>query len=153
MWCIAGPICRFGIKKIGNSQFQPDLARQFKLVVYTMLALAPSRVWSASRAVQRRPMSTARAEGPKKMEGAGEDPRPPWVYVGSRVMSFALIPGVSLYSIFFYDFGDREHVFQPVRRWAHDLTSGFFTLSPAEERIVLEQQQQSKLPASTNTTA
>lgn len=27
------------------------------------------------------------------MEGAGEDPRPPWVYVGARVLSFVLIPG------------------------------------------------------------
>jgi hypothetical protein len=58
-----------------------------------MLGLAPSRIWSTARAVQRRQMSAARAEGPRKMEGAGEDPRPPWVYVGARVMSFALIPG------------------------------------------------------------
>jgi len=71
---------------------------------------------------------------PKKLEGPGEDPRPPWVYVGTRLISLVIIPGrqpsckisafllilfqliaVGVYSVFFYDFGERDHVFQPVR--------------------------------------
>ncbi|EDR13719.1 uncharacterized protein LACBIDRAFT_309004 [Laccaria bicolor S238N-H82] len=44
----------------------------------------------------------------------GEDFRPPWVYLMSRLVSLTVIPAVAFYSVFFYDFGDREHVFQPV---------------------------------------
>ncbi|KAF8908978.1 hypothetical protein CPB84DRAFT_1766541, partial [Gymnopilus junonius] len=32
---------------------------------------------------------------PKKMEGPGEDFRPPWVYIGSRLISFLVIPSTS----------------------------------------------------------
>ncbi|KAF8742610.1 hypothetical protein AX14_003243 [Amanita brunnescens Koide BX004] len=62
-----------------------------------------------------------------------EDPRPPWVYVMSRLLSFTLIPTIAMYSVFFYDFGDREHVFQPVRRWTR---RQFFNLAPEEQRLL-----------------
>lgn len=64
------------------------------------------------------------------------DFRPPWVYVGSRLMTFVMIPGILFYSIFFYDFGDRDHVFQPARRWALKQKATFLTLSPDEEHIL-----------------
>ncbi|KAF9561357.1 hypothetical protein CPC08DRAFT_707492 [Agrocybe pediades] len=76
------------------------------------------------------------------MEGPGEDPRPPWVYTGTRLMSFVIIPAVGLYSVFFYDFGDHEHVFQPPRRWAKSLINEAFTLSSAEEKLLLQEKQQ-----------
>ena len=78
-------------------------------------------------------MSTDVDRIPKKMEGPGDDFRPPWVYLGSRLISFLVIPstfsarygmcltsrelrneGVAFYAVFFYDFGDHEHVFQAV---------------------------------------
>ncbi|TFK40660.1 hypothetical protein BDQ12DRAFT_679827 [Crucibulum laeve] len=71
-----------------------------------------------------------------KVEEAGADFRPPWVYVTSRLLSFTVIPAVAFYAIFFYDFGDHDHVFQPARRWAVAQKAAFFTLSPAEERIL-----------------
>ncbi|KAF8967052.1 hypothetical protein BDZ97DRAFT_1804940 [Flammula alnicola] len=73
-----------------------------------------SRTLFAQRTFQQRHLSTEAPSMPKKMEGAGEDFRPPWVYIGTRLISFAVIPAVGLYSVFFYDFGDHEHVFQPV---------------------------------------
>ncbi|KAJ3568752.1 hypothetical protein NP233_g5508 [Leucocoprinus birnbaumii] len=64
------------------------------------------------------------------------DFRPPWVYVTSRLLTFTIIPGIIFYSVFFYDFGDRDHVFQPARRWALEQKAAFLTLSPDEERIL-----------------
>ncbi|KDR82674.1 hypothetical protein GALMADRAFT_220663 [Galerina marginata CBS 339.88] len=79
-----------------------------------MNALKASRVSFTRRPFQRRPMATSSHPMPKKMEGPGEDFRPPWVYVGTRLISFAIIPAVGFYAVFFYDFGNHEHVFQPV---------------------------------------
>ena len=63
-------------------------------------------------------------------------------------------PAVGIYSIFIYDFGEREHVFQPVsssqglkfclrylfllkvRRWGANIINKLFTLSTAEERLL-----------------
>jgi len=86
------------------------------------------------RPLQRWRRFSTEAPLPKKLEGPGEDPRPPWVYVGTRLISLAVIPGmqplckiyafllilfqliaVGVYSVFFYDFGERDHAFQPVR--------------------------------------
>ncbi|KAH9480533.1 hypothetical protein JR316_0007133 [Psilocybe cubensis] len=96
-------------------------------------------------------MSTNIHPTPKKMEGPGEDFRPPWVYVGSGLVSWAVIPGIVLYSVFLYDFGDQEHVFQAPRRWARRKINSFFTLSPAEEKLLLLDNQQSN-PADTEET-
>ncbi|KXN93413.1 hypothetical protein AN958_00337 [Leucoagaricus sp. SymC.cos] len=64
------------------------------------------------------------------------DFRPPWVYVASRLMTFTIIPSIVIYSVFFYDFGHRDHVFQPARQWALQQKAAFMTLSPDEERIL-----------------
>ncbi|PPQ66268.1 hypothetical protein CVT24_007286 [Panaeolus cyanescens] len=49
----------------------------------------------------------------KRPTAEPDDFRPPWVYFGTRLISMVIIPGIGLYSVFLYDFGDREHVFQP----------------------------------------
>ena len=62
---------------------------------------------------------------------------------------------IGFYSIFIYDFGERDHVFQPVscssrllsclkyssfllkvRQWGADIMNKLFTLSAAEERLL-----------------
>jgi len=76
----------------------------------------------------------------KKMSDGGDDFRPPWVYVCSRLIIYGIIPAVGFYSIFMYDFGEREHVFQPVRRWGVNITNKLFTLSAAEEKLLHDSQ-------------
>lgn len=58
----------------------------------SMRGLYATRLLLAQRTLQRRPMSTDVNRLPKKMEGPGEDFRPPWVYIGSRLISFLVIP-------------------------------------------------------------
>ncbi|KAF5360946.1 hypothetical protein D9756_004805 [Leucocoprinus leucothites] len=82
-----------------------------------------------------RPQSTNSRPGYQPQDEA-IDFRPPWVYVGSRLLTFTIIPGIVFYSVFIYDFGERDHVFQPVRRWALEQKAAFLTLSPDEERIL-----------------
>jgi len=77
---------------------------------------------------------------PKKMTDGGDDFRPPWVYAASRLFIYGIIPVVGFYSIFFYDFGKSEHVFQPVRRWGANIMNKLFTLSSAEERLLHDSQ-------------
>ncbi|KIK03344.1 hypothetical protein K443DRAFT_676829 [Laccaria amethystina LaAM-08-1] len=89
--------------------------------------------------LQRRLSTSQRSSGApvhRIPKPEGEDFRPPWVYLMSRLVSFTVIPAVAFYSVFFYDFGDREHVFQPARRWAARLHTSFVTLSPAEEGLI-----------------
>ncbi|KAG6844657.1 hypothetical protein H0H87_005025 [Tephrocybe sp. NHM501043] len=43
------------------------------------------------------------------------------------------------YAVFFYDFGDHEHVFQAPRRWAAKKKAEFLTLSPEEKTIIGEE--------------
>ncbi|KAF9534481.1 hypothetical protein CPB83DRAFT_889464 [Crepidotus variabilis] len=107
-----------------------------------------SKVWLVNRTISR--LSNAQSSTGlrptfpqserKKMEGMGEDFRPPWVYVGTRLISFVVIPAVGLYSVFLYDFGTQNHVFTPVRRWTANAFSSFFTLS-SEEKKLLQQEQ------------
>ena len=75
-----------------------------------------------------------------------------------RVLNY-ISPAIGVYSIFIYDFGEREHVFQPVsrsldrrfcsryspfllkvRRWGASIINTFFTLSAAEERLLHDSQ-------------
>ncbi|KAF8798799.1 hypothetical protein BYT27DRAFT_7202492 [Phlegmacium glaucopus] len=92
------------------------------------------------RGLHRRLLATNPQPPPKKVTGAGDDFRPPWVYVYSRLISYGIIPVVGIYSIFIYDFGEREHVFQPVRRWCANVINKIFTLSAAEERLLHDSQ-------------
>ncbi|KAK0504117.1 hypothetical protein EDD18DRAFT_487988 [Armillaria luteobubalina] len=64
------------------------------------------------------------------------DFRPPWVYTGTKLLTYLVVPAIALYGIFIYDFGDREHVFQPPRRWLLRQKESFFTLTPEEEKLI-----------------
>ncbi|KAF9464164.1 hypothetical protein BDZ94DRAFT_1308181 [Collybia nuda] len=68
--------------------------------------------------------------------GDDDDFRPPWVYTMSRLLSYTMIPAVAAYAIFVYDFGERDHVFRPARRWVAEQKATFFTLSPAEQQLL-----------------
>ncbi|KAK0188077.1 hypothetical protein F5146DRAFT_1141532 [Armillaria mellea] len=46
------------------------------------------------------------------------------------------LPSIALYGVFIYDFGDREHVFQPPRRWLLKQKESLFTLTPEEEKLI-----------------
>ncbi|KAJ3997312.1 hypothetical protein F5050DRAFT_1753282 [Lentinula boryana] len=65
-----------------------------------------------------------------------DDFRPAWLYTFARVASNISIFGIMTYAVFFYDFGNDEHVFQPVRRWVSRQKSTLFALSPDEEKFV-----------------
>ncbi|EGN98350.1 hypothetical protein SERLA73DRAFT_183305 [Serpula lacrymans var. lacrymans S7.3] len=64
------------------------------------------------------------------------DFRPPWVYSTSRILTYTLIPTAFLYCIFIADWGEREHVFMPPRRWLERQKAVFFSLSPDEAVLV-----------------
>jgi len=49
-----------------------------------------------------------------------------------KVANVAIIPMTLLYAVFVADFGEREHVFMPARRWLDRQRAAFFSLSPAE---------------------
>ncbi|KAI0252333.1 hypothetical protein BJV78DRAFT_1201814 [Lactifluus subvellereus] len=66
------------------------------------------------------------------------DPRPPWVYSASAGLRLVLIPSILFYAVFFADFGDRDHVFMPPRRWLQRQRDAFFTLTPEERKLVEE---------------
>ncbi|KAH7885286.1 hypothetical protein F5I97DRAFT_1884285 [Phlebopus sp. FC_14] len=115
--------------------------------------------------------------GPSKEEPAYDDFRPPWVYTTSHVLTYTTIPRQSLafiipvndpdqilvaliYCVFLADWGDRDHVFMPVReidqpytlaklnlqlrRWALQYKQSFFSLSP--EELALVQQRSGSAP-------
>ncbi|OSX59864.1 hypothetical protein POSPLADRAFT_1092014, partial [Postia placenta MAD-698-R-SB12] len=63
------------------------------------------------------------------------DPRPSWVFPLSRFANYVVIPGTLLYAVFFADFGEKEHVFMPARRWLDRQKAAFFSLSDAEREI------------------
>ena len=53
-------------------------------------------VAKAYRGLHRRLFATNPQPLPKKMTDGGDDFRPPWVYVCSRLISYGIIPGMSL---------------------------------------------------------
>ncbi|KAH6912793.1 hypothetical protein BKA70DRAFT_1422359 [Coprinopsis sp. MPI-PUGE-AT-0042] len=89
----------------------------------------PSSRYNHANAEVRRPPGSEPKPEP-------EDFRPPWVYASSRFGSVVVIPATMLYGIFLYDWGDREHVFMPARRWLARLKQQYMTLTPEEERML-----------------
>ncbi|KAJ7600842.1 hypothetical protein C8J56DRAFT_911423 [Mycena floridula] len=65
-----------------------------------------------------------------------DDFRPPWVYMTTRLLSYTLIPSVAIYGVFFWDFGEHDHVFVPVRVWAAKQRALLFSLSSEEEELL-----------------
>ncbi|KAI9512371.1 hypothetical protein F5148DRAFT_1162812 [Russula earlei] len=76
--------------------------------------------------------------GKVRWEDPPMDPRPPWVYSTSAGLRLILIPSILFYAVFFADFGDREHVFMPPRRWLQRQREAFFTMTPEERKLVEE---------------
>ncbi|KAG1772400.1 hypothetical protein EDD22DRAFT_842375 [Suillus occidentalis] len=64
------------------------------------------------------------------------DFRPPWVYSASHILTYTLIPTAMVYCVFLADWGEREHVFSPVRRWTTKFKESFFSLSPDEASLI-----------------
>ncbi|GAA5937412.1 hypothetical protein JCM3775_006605 [Rhodotorula graminis] len=54
----------------------------------------------------------------------------------SQIASFAFATGLTAYAVLLYDFGDKEHVFMPVRRFVDRHTASFFTLSAQDRQVV-----------------
>ncbi|GAA5964017.1 hypothetical protein JCM3765_007841 [Sporobolomyces pararoseus] len=55
---------------------------------------------------------------------------------GIQFTAFTLAAGLTAYAVLFYDFGEREHVFMPVRRWVDENTKSFFTLSERDRQVL-----------------
>ncbi|BGP27901.1 pyridoxamine-phosphate oxidase [Rhodotorula toruloides] len=53
-----------------------------------------------------------------------------------QIAAFTLSAGIAVYGVLFYDYGEHEHCFMPVRRWVDQHTASFFTLTPEERRYV-----------------
>ncbi|KAG8714723.1 hypothetical protein FRC08_011514 [Ceratobasidium sp. 394] len=65
----------------------------------------------------------------------------------AKNQSSAQIAVISVYNIFFADYGEKEHVFSPARRWLDRQKAAFWTLSPAEQAAAERvRQQQPTLP-------
>ncbi|KAN0087527.1 hypothetical protein V8E55_006148 [Tylopilus felleus] len=64
------------------------------------------------------------------------DFRPPWVYSGSRFLTYTAIPLTLIYCAFLADWGEREHIFMPLRRWASKYGQSILSLSPEEAALV-----------------
>ncbi|CEL51676.1 hypothetical protein RSOLAG1IB_00211 [Rhizoctonia solani AG-1 IB] len=60
------------------------------------------------------------------------------------VASYTAVGFISIYNIFYADYGEQEHVFSPARRWLDRQKTAFWTLSPAEQAAAdrLKRQQQ-----------
>ncbi|KAK4054064.1 hypothetical protein OIO90_003709 [Microbotryomycetes sp. JL221] len=68
---------------------------------------------------------------------------------GLQIGSFALATALTGYAVLFYDFGQREHCFMPVRRWFDKHTQGFFTLSERDRHFLAAQADTSNSASST----
>ncbi|KAH7921779.1 hypothetical protein BV22DRAFT_1121940 [Leucogyrophana mollusca] len=79
------------------------------------------------------------------------DFRPPWVYTTSHVLTYTLIPTALVYCVFLADWGDREHVFMPARRWVAQYKASFFSLSPDEAALVRANSEAALVEAKANT--
>ncbi|KAI6015559.1 hypothetical protein BKA83DRAFT_4232516 [Pisolithus microcarpus] len=68
-------------------------------------------------------------------DDTAQDFRPPWVYRASGFLIYTTIPIAILYCVFVADYGDREHVFSPIRRWAQRHKESFLSLTPEETAL------------------
>ncbi|QRW00685.1 hypothetical protein RhiJN_28703 [Ceratobasidium sp. AG-Ba] len=49
------------------------------------------------------------------------------------IVSYSFVGAITIYNVFYADYGDKEHVFSPARRWLDRQKAAFWTLSPAEQ--------------------
>ncbi|GAA5883183.1 hypothetical protein JCM3774_002411 [Rhodotorula dairenensis] len=64
----------------------------------------------------------------------------------TQIFAFSLATGMTFYAVLLYDFGPREHVFMPLRRWVDNHTASLFTLSD-QDRQALSPQKDRAGPA------
>ncbi|TFL01800.1 hypothetical protein BDV98DRAFT_604461 [Pterulicium gracile] len=83
----------------------------------------------------RRPLSTS-SRRLAQVQNETHDFRRPWVYRGVALLKNLLIPGVFFYAIFWYDFGEDDHVFLEPRRWALRKKAEFLTMSDEDRRLL-----------------
>ncbi|KAJ3728441.1 hypothetical protein C8R42DRAFT_571276, partial [Lentinula raphanica] len=57
---------------------------------------------------------------------------------------------VTTYAVFLYDFGNDDHVFQPVRKWVSRQKSALLSLSPDEERFIESEKRKADSPRPPN---
>ncbi|KAJ8595232.1 hypothetical protein M405DRAFT_807511 [Rhizopogon salebrosus TDB-379] len=102
------------------------------------------------RSYSKKPASIRPTEQQSAEQDDG-DFRPPWVYSASHILTYTMIPTAMVYCVFLADWGEREHVFSPVRRWATKTRESFFSLSPDEVSLVEgSQQPMTELPVTTD---
>ncbi|CUA68174.1 hypothetical protein RSOLAG22IIIB_03413 [Rhizoctonia solani] len=58
------------------------------------------------------------------------------------ITGYTAVGIISIYNIFFADYGEQEHVFSPARRWLDRQKTAFWTLSPAEQAAADRLKQQ-----------
>ncbi|POY74920.1 hypothetical protein BMF94_1896 [Rhodotorula taiwanensis] len=67
----------------------------------------------------------------------------------TQIFAFSLATGMTFYAVLLYDFGPREHVFMPLRRWVDDHTASLFTLSDQDRQALSPQKDRTPtVPAS-----
>ncbi|EMD39932.1 hypothetical protein CERSUDRAFT_92417 [Gelatoporia subvermispora B] len=98
-------------------------------------ALAACRTRRLPHVSARRYYSSKDAQPATPIDETLKDPRPKWFFTASRISTFVIIPVSAAYLVFFGDFGEREHVFSPARRWLAAQKAAFFSLSPAEREL------------------
>ncbi|KAF8610272.1 hypothetical protein BDV93DRAFT_517421 [Ceratobasidium sp. AG-I] len=80
---------------------------------------------------------------PRRIPPAGQ----PKFHRYVAIVSYGCVGIISVYNIFFADYGEKEHVFSPARRWLDRQKSAFWTLSPTEQAAAERvRQQQQVLP-------
>ncbi|KAI9573637.1 hypothetical protein HD554DRAFT_2057557 [Boletus coccyginus] len=80
--------------------------------------------------------STRSRQNRRTTEDDDGDFRPPWVYSGSRLLTYTTIPLTLFYCAFLADWGEREHIFMPLRRWVSEYRQSILALSPEEAVLV-----------------
>ncbi|KIY45632.1 hypothetical protein FISHEDRAFT_76478 [Fistulina hepatica ATCC 64428] len=70
----------------------------------------------------------------RDVEPVWKDFRPPWVYATVRLLNYVVAPTIIIISIFFWDWGEGDHVFRGPREWA----KSYMSLTPAERKIAEE---------------
>ncbi|KZT23465.1 hypothetical protein NEOLEDRAFT_1136526 [Neolentinus lepideus HHB14362 ss-1] len=63
-------------------------------------------------------------------------PKRPLLHKISFWLRAVLIPGAVVYSVFYADWGEGDHVFMPPRKWLEEQKAAFFNLSPEERQLV-----------------
>ncbi|KAI0269789.1 hypothetical protein BC834DRAFT_863376 [Gloeopeniophorella convolvens] len=106
--------------------------------MFRRIGFRPAQLFSRRHEVRPFSEKAARKVDKSNSQDVPSDPRPPWVYSTSAGLRFVLIPSILFYAVFFYDFGEREHVFMPPRRWLQRQRDAFFTISPEERKLIEE---------------